>query len=137
MSDIQSMPGLTPKRDDQFAALLQSAITGLVPVYLAAVPLALCIPYDPDYRPDLHEVGAEAISKLTGEGRQGQLQNLFVYQRGKWFVVSDDYIALFAALNGLPDYVPCWVLGKPEGDLVQDVQGPIAPSDVARLLGMS
>ncbi len=61
---------------------------------------------------------------MIEEWSNGQVQKLFVYQRGKWFVVSDDYIVLFAALNGLPDYVPCWVLGKPEGDLVRDVQGP-------------
>ena len=66
-----------------------------------------------------------------------QRGRLFVYQRGKWFVVSDDYIVLFAALNGLPDYVPCWVLGKPDGDLVRDVQGTVASKDVAQLLGIS
>jgi hypothetical protein len=51
--------------------------------------------------------------------------------------VSDDYIVLFAALNGLPDYVPCWVLGKPEGDFAPDIQGPVASTDVAQLLGIS
>jgi hypothetical protein len=44
---------------------------------------------------------------------------------------------LFAALNGLPGYVPCWVLGKPESDLVRDVQGPVPSSKVARLMGIS
>jgi hypothetical protein len=117
--------------------LLQGAISGAVSVFFAAVPLALCVPFDLDYRPDLHPVGAKAISDATEAGSKGQFQNLFVYQRGKWFIVSDDYIILFAALNGLPDYVPCWVLGRPEGDLVRDVQGPIAPSEVTRLLGFS
>lgn len=137
VSDIHSLPDLTPKADDRFSALLQGAVSGDVPVYFAAVPLALCVPFDLDYRPDLHPVGAMAVSEMTEAGSNGQVQKLFVYQRGKWFVVSDDYIVLFAALNGLPDYVPCWVLGKPEGDLVRDVQGPIASNDVARLLGIS
>jgi hypothetical protein len=137
VSDIHSLPELTPKHDDQFSALLQRAISGDVPVYFAAVPLALCVPFDLDYRPDLHPVGAKAISQMTEAWRNGQFQKMFVYQRGKWFVVSDDYIVLFAALPGLPDYVPCWVLGKPEGDLVRDVQGPVAPNDVARMLGIA
>jgi hypothetical protein len=34
-----------------------------------------------------------AIRQMTEEGRKGQFQNMFVYQRGKWFVVSGDYIA--------------------------------------------
>lgn len=137
VSDIHLLPDLTPKHDEQFSALLQGAVSGDVPVYFAAVPLALCVPFDLDYRPDLHPAGAMAVSQVTEEGRNGQFQKLFVYQRGKWFVVSDDYIVLFAALNGLPDYVSCWVLGKPEGGLVRDVQGPIALKDVARLLGIS
>jgi hypothetical protein len=137
VSDIHSLPELTPKHDERFSALLQGAVSGDVPVYFAAVPLALCVPFDLDYRPDLHPVGAKAIGQMTEEWSNGQVQKLFVYQRGKWFVVSDDYIVLFAALNGLPDYVPCWVLGKPEGDLVRDVQGPIASNDVARMLGIS
>lgn len=137
VSDIHWLPGLTPKHDEQFSALLQRAVSGDVPVYFAAVPLALCVPFDLDYRPDLHPVGAKGISQMTEEGSNGQFKNMFVYQRGKWFVVSGDYIVLFAALSGLPEYVPCWVLGKPGGDLVRDVQCPIALNDVARLLGLS
>ena len=136
VSDIHFLPDLTPKHDEQFSALLQRAVSGDVPVYFAAVPLALCVPFDLDYRPDLHPIGAKAISQWTEEWSNGQFKNLVVYQRGKWFVVSDDYIVLFAALPGLPDYVPCWVLGKPEGDLVRDVQGPVASNDVARFLGI-
>ena len=62
---------------------------------------------------------------------------MFVYQRGKWFVVSDDYIVLFAAPAGFARVQLSWVLGKPDGDVVRDVQGPIALIDVARLLGLS
>ena len=137
VSDLHFLPDLTPKHDEQLVLLLQGALSGDVPVYFAAVPLALCVPFDLDCRPDLRPVGAMAITQVTEAWSKGQFENLFVYQRGKWFVVSDDYIPLFAALKGLPDYVPCWVLGKPEGDLVRDVQGPIASKDVPRLLGIS
>jgi hypothetical protein len=134
---ISFLPGLTPKHDERFSALLSSAVSGDVHIYFAAVPLALCVPFDLDYRPDLHPVGAAAIDQTTEAWSKGQFQNLFVYQRGNWFIVSDDYIPLFAALKGLPDYVPCWVLGKPEGNLVRDVQGPIDPKEVLHLLGIS
>lgn len=137
VSDIHCLPDLTPKRDEQFSALIHGALSGDVPMYFAVVPLALCVPFDLDYRPDLHPIGAKFISQMTEAWSNGRFQNMFVYQRGSWFVVSDDYIVLFAALLGLPDYVPCWVLGKPEGELVRDVQGPIASNEVAKLLGMS
>lgn len=136
LSDIHFLPDLTPKLDERFSALLKGAVSGDVPVYFAAVPLAICVPFDLDYRPDLHPVGEQLINQMIDAWNNGQFQKLFVYQRGKWFVVSDNYIALFAALRGQPDYVPCWVLGKPDSDLARDVQGPIASEDVLKLLGI-
>jgi hypothetical protein len=133
-SDIHFLPDLTPKHDERFSALLEGAVSGNVPIYFAAVPLAICVPFDLDYRPDLQPVGKEAITHTIDAWKHGQFHHLFVYQRGKWFVVSDDYISLFAALQGQPDYVPCWVFGKPDSDLVRDVQGPLASEDVLKML---
>lgn|GEM_PF-3692089 len=45
-------------------------------------------------------------------------------------MVSDDYISLFAALRGLPDYVPRYILGRPENPHIRDLQGPIRQQDV-------
>jgi hypothetical protein len=135
-SDISLLPGLTPKHDERFTALLEGAVSGDVPIYFAAVPLALCVPFDPDYRPDLHPVGSHAIDQVFDAWSNGQFQKLFVYQRRRSFVVSDDYIPLFAALRGQPDCVPCWVFGRPDSDLARDVQGPIAQEDVFKILGL-
>jgi len=129
-----TIPGLSPKMDQHFLNLLESAVAGTTPVYFAAVPLALCVPYDLDYRPDLHPVGEAAIQEAVSRAERGDFGKIITYQRGAWFVVSDDYIPLFAALLGLPDYVPCWVLEKPHSDLVRDVQGPIRATDVQRLV---
>jgi hypothetical protein len=137
VSDIHLLPDFTPKHDERFSALLEGAVSGEVPVYFAAVPVAICVPFDLDYRPDLQPVGKQAIIQMIDDWGKGQFHNLSVYQRGKWFVVSDDYIQLFAALVGQPDYLPCWILGKPDSDLVRDVQGPMAPEDVPKLLGFS
>ena len=43
-SAIHSLPELTPKHDDRFSVLFQRAVSGDLPVYFAAVPLALCVP---------------------------------------------------------------------------------------------
>ncbi len=137
VSSLHNHPDLTPKQDDHLVALMEGAVRGEVPVYFAAVPLSLCIPFGPDYRPELHRVGAEAIDQTIEAWQKGKFAKLVVYQRGVWFVVADDYIPLFAALRGRPDYVPCWVLGKPAGGLVKDVQGPIAPADVPELFGLA
>ena len=135
LDEIHLLAGVTPKTDDVFRQLLQEALEAKLPVYFAAVPLARCVPFDLDYRPDRHPVGQQAIQEAFERGRKQTPPPMIVYPRGAWFVVSDHYIELFAALRGSPEYVPCWVLGKPETDFAQDVQGPIKPGDVRRVFG--
>lgn len=137
IASIRTAPGLSPKRDEHLLRLLEEAVAGSLPMYYAAVPLALCIPFDPDYRPDLHPVGTKAIDQVISAWEEGHAPKLVVYPRGAWFVVSDDYIPLFAALAGLPDYVPCWILGKPDNDHLRDVQGPLAVADVPSALNIA
>lgn len=134
---LHFLPDLTPKTDERFSHLLSQALDGQIPVYFAAIPLALCVPFDLDYRPDLHSVGAEAIKQAASDARQGKPRKMFAYQHGYWFVVPDDYIPYFAALTGLPDYVPCFILGQPEHDLIRDLQGPIDPISFRQLLGFT
>lgn len=98
--------------------------------------MALCIPFDPDYRPDLHPVSEQTIRQAMQRWQDGNLPAIIVYPRGIWFVVSDDYIPLFAALRGQPDYVPCWILGKPDNDLLKDTQGPFDPKELTKALGL-
>jgi hypothetical protein len=110
------------------------AVDGRVPLYLAGVPLVLCVPFDLDYRPDLHPVGAAAIRTVMEDASLGAA--MVAYPRGKWFVIADDYIRLFAALRGHEDYVMCWILGESDNELLRDVQGPSTLEDVPKALGL-
>ncbi len=130
-------PALNPKRDEEWMRLAEACLKGDVPVFFAGVPLVLCVPFDLDYRPDLHPAGRQAIDTVKQDWINQRPHYLVVYPRGKWFVVSDDYIQLFAALEGRPDYLPCWVLGRPDNDMVLDVQGPIAQEDVRTIMGFA
>jgi len=131
---LGTIPDLVPKRDDTFVRLLVEAVGGKVPVYLAAVPLASCVAYDLDYRPDLHPIGAAAIQSVLEDAKLSAA--MIAYPRGKWFVIADDYIRLFAAQRGRRESVICWILGKPDNELVRDLRGPIALEDVPKALGM-
>ena len=51
---LRNIPDLVPKRDETFVRLLTEAGRGKVPLYLAGVPLELCVPFDADLLPDLH-----------------------------------------------------------------------------------
>jgi hypothetical protein len=123
-----------PKTDERFLELKRQALRGEVPIYHAYVPLGLCVPSDLDYRPDLTQGGLAELEATFNEAKQGRLQSLVVYPRGMFFVVASDYIPFFAALHGMPDYVPCWVLGEPDNPLVQQVGGPLREQDVHRIL---
>jgi hypothetical protein len=79
-STVHPLPGLTPKTDERFSYLLSQALDGQIPVYFAAIPLALCVPFDLDYRLDLRPVGAEAIKQAANQARQDNPQNMFAYQ---------------------------------------------------------
>ena len=135
-ADVHVSTDLRPRRDDHFAALLERALADELAVYFAAVPLGQCVPYDVDYRPDLHPAGAAAIEQALRDAHAHKFPPLIVYPRGVWFVVADDYIPLFAALRGRPDYVPAMILGEPgETAGLADLQGPLASDVVRRALG--
>ncbi|NUQ45060.1 MAG: hypothetical protein HUU22_03390 [Phycisphaerae bacterium] len=116
---------------------MHGALTGEVPVYFAAVPLSLLRPFSPDYDVERHPVGRAAVEALMQECAAGRYARAWVYERDNAFIVADDYVILAAARRGQPDYVPCWVLGRPISADVVDVQGPIDPHSVRRLLGLS
>ena len=133
----QNHPALTPRDDPSLTHLMEQALRGNLPVYFAIVPIGLLVPFDIDYRPDLHPAGKQLIDRAFEDGQQGKHHYVIVYQRGIWFVTSDDYPYVFAYMRGRPDYVPCWVLGKPESDLVKDIQGPVDPNGLRAIFGIA
>ena len=137
ISKITINPTLQPRHDSEWDRLFDAGLKGELPVYFAGVPPILCIPFDLDYRPDLHPIGAKSIQAAIDAAKANDFQNLIVYPRGRWFIISDDYIPLFAALQGRPDYLPCFVLGKPKNDMLVSVQGPIARRDLRKAFGMA
>jgi hypothetical protein len=137
VSDLKIDLSLQPKPDPEWTRLAKAALQGELPVYFAAVPLILCVPFDLEYRPDLHPVGKQAIQRFVEAAKMGEPNSLVVYPRGKWFVISDHYIDLFAALVGRPDFLPCFILGKPDNDMILDLHGPIAVQDVPKSFGLA
>lgn len=131
---LSTDPDLVPKLDDTFVQLVVAAVKGNVPVYLASVPLELCVPFDADYRPDLHPIGASAIKSLIENEELSA--PMIAYPTSGRFIIADDYIRLFAALRTRAEYVACWILGEPENDRLCDVQGPIEMEDVPLALGL-
>lgn len=136
VNEIDALLGLRPLRDDVLGYLLGRALQGHVPVYFAAIPRGLIRPFDSEYDPAKHPVGAAAIEHTAAEWRAGNYPSIWVYPSGDAYVLSDDYIPWAAALRGKPQFLPCWVLGYPSVPGAVDINGPIEPERVRRLLGI-
>jgi hypothetical protein len=131
----EGLPGLQPLKDEVFLYLLKEAISGKLSVYFAAVPLELIEPFDKKYNPSLHPVGMAAIQQVMTDWENGHFANSWVYPKDGNFILSDDYIIYFAALEGQPDYIPCLILGDPHQDGVKDIQGPLSLGFIKKQLG--
>ena len=136
VSEIHALAGLRPLYDPVFSYLLEGAVAGRVPVYYGEIPLDLIRPFDPDHTPSSHPVGRAAVQETIRRWVQGDFQKVWVYQKKQHFVLSDDYIVWEATKEGRPDFLPCWVLGNPSHGSIKNVQGPIEPAEIARLLGL-
>jgi hypothetical protein len=72
VDEIDALLGLRPLRDDILGYLLQRALDGQVPVYFAAVLRTLIRPFDAEYDPAKHPVGAAAIEQAMAEWLSGE-----------------------------------------------------------------
>lgn len=136
VDQLHVLPGLQPSHDPTFVDRLEAAMRGRLEVYFAAIPPSLIEPFDAVYAPRDHPIGEAAVRQTIEEWQAGHFHTVLVYQEGDHFVLSDDYIFWEAAKEGRPDFLPCWVLGKPEHTGIVDVQGPLAQLDVPRAVGL-
>jgi hypothetical protein len=135
IKDIKTLPGLQPRKDEVFLYLLEEALLEKIQVYYAAVPLGLIKPFDETYDPRLHPIGAEAIKQTIELWTNGKFSYCWVYPKADKFILSDDYIVYFAAIEGQPDYLPCFILGNPHFEGVENIQGPISIETLKGYLG--
>jgi hypothetical protein len=135
VSELHELPDLTPPKDAVLLYLFSRAVEGHLPVFHGAVPLSIIRPFSADYDPRQHPIGRQAVDAKQQEWREGKFSNLWVYPDGTSYVISDDYITFYAALEGQPDFLPCFILGVTEDSRIEELQGPIRVPDVRKTLG--
>jgi len=114
-----------PPHDEVFDTLFGLAMQGDLLIYFAAVPLQLIKPFSEEFKIALIPKGQQIIDSIIDNAARGKFARIWVYERGDSFIMSDDYATYEACLQGQPDYVPCWTLGKPRNPLAEQVQGPV------------
>jgi hypothetical protein len=135
-SEVGQIPELTPATDETLLSLFDRALKGELLVYFAAVPFRLIEAFDKTYDPRRHPAGRAAVDEYSKEWEEGHFHPSWVYPKEERFILSDDYISYFACIEGQPEYIPCWVLGRPEHPDVRDIQGPINPDNIRELMGL-
>jgi hypothetical protein len=120
-----------PPHDEVFDTLFGLAMQGDLMVYFAAVPLRLIKPFSKEFKVASIPNGQQIIDSIFEEAVRGKHQQIWVYEKGDHFVMSDDYLIYEACLRGQPDFVGCWVLGRPRNPLAKQVQGPVDARQVA------
>jgi hypothetical protein len=133
MPDLAGRHAWTPPPDAVLDYLLREALSGGLPVYVGAVPLARLRRFRDDFRPERTLRGRRVVQAIFEQWRADSAPRLWVYPRGDVFMVSDDYLTLAAAERG-QDAVPCWILGR--GKDLPGARGPLDPHAVRRLLGV-
>ena len=132
--DLSPHPELTPPHDPVLAYLLARALEGHIEVYFAAIPLGMIEPFSTAFDPRKQPLGRRLVDAVVAEWRQGQMHHMWVYPRDGKFIMSDDYMTYYACIEGNPEMVPCWVLGKPDYAGVEQVQGPIDRNEITKIM---
>jgi hypothetical protein len=100
-----------PPHDEVFDTLFGLAMQGDLMVYFAAVPLRLIKPFSKEFKVASIPNGQQIIDSIFEEAVRGKHQQIWVYEKGDHFVMSDDYLIYEACLRGQPDFVGCWADG--------------------------
>jgi hypothetical protein len=102
-----------PPHDEIFDMLFGLAMHGDLSVFFGAIPLQLIRPFSDEFKFASIPNGPEIITAIVDEALNGNLPRLWVYEKGEYFVMSDNYPGYEACIQGQPDFVPCWILGRP------------------------
>lgn len=89
---------------------------------------------DVTHRPDLTVSGKHYVEQIIAMWDEGPIWPMWVYPSGGHFIASDHYLALAAYEREEFDVVPCYVLGRPEGDGVTNIRGPMTSEQIKRAL---
>jgi len=141
--DVHIHSDFSPQIDETFIELVKKALKGEIPVYYAAVPLAICVPFDLEYDPndipiaELREAINNLINHYVRDGKNNKFHHMIVYPKGRWFIVSDHYPEFFAAVENNPSYVPCGIMGDFNSDFVEIIEGPLDLDYVKKMFGVS
>lgn len=137
IENLGSIPELEPKIDEVFVDLMQKALKGQLNTYYAEVPLSLIIPYDIEHKPDSHPIGKQVIEEITNDFKKGKNRSVMLYPKGKWFILSDHYLEMFAAIDCNLLTLNCVIFGEFKNENVKIVKGPLSVDEIRKVFRLT
>lgn len=127
-----------PPHDPCFNKLLESALSGNVPVYGAVLEAAKVRVrrFDDGFRPENSIEGQKVLASLMQGWDTGRPIQPWLYVEKGAYVCADDYFFVALLERGHPSTFAAQILGRPlEDGLVQEV-GPLPLAQVRVMLGI-
>ncbi len=137
LRDLKVNEEFAPKADRVFNHLLFEAVKGRTPVHFAVIAFEHLKRFDATHRPELTVSGKHFVAQIVEAWPEGQPWPMWVYPSGDKFIASDDYFTFAACEQERLDYVPCYVLGTPDGEGVAHLQGPLTVEQIKKSLGFA
>lgn len=102
-----SFGGDNEPRDDKLIELLKQAYSGKIECRKAIVPIDLIKPFS-DFKPKIDQAYRDYFAQATSQQRPPEL---YVYQEGDKFIMSDDYQAYYMYKEANSTSALCTVIG--------------------------
>jgi hypothetical protein len=99
IASINGKSEFTPPEDTSLSQLLTSSSLGKVEVFKAWVDTALVRPCAPGFNPFKHPPGSDLLEQCVSRMRDDGVPAIWVYPSHGKFVMSDDYLVYYAALQ--------------------------------------
>lgn len=116
-----------PPQDEVFIEKYKRYSEGTLPMYLILVPSDYVKPFSLEYYPEDWTPFLPFIKSLVEKINVEDFEDFpfpWVYQKGRFLVISDDYPAYYAFLESKKGSMFCQCFGKPNHPEVKIIKGP-------------
>ncbi len=97
---------------------------GSLPAYVCKIPIVYVKPLSLTYYPEEWPPFLPFIETCKNKIKEKDYPVIWVYQQGRFFVMSDDYPAYYAYIELEHPFIVARCLGKPEHPAIRQLHGP-------------
>ncbi len=127
LADLHVDKEFAPPQDPVFMEKYIAYEKGDLALHIIMVPAVFVVPYSLEYFPEKWTPFLPFINELRQKIEKEDFKNFpypYVYQKGRHFVVSDDYPSYYAFVESGKAWMFCKCLGEPNHPDIKVLGGP-------------